>query len=394
MMSIKEPRAAFPAALALVVGMGIGRFAFTGLYPQMVQEGLMTVSAGSLAASANNAGYLIGAVFAGMFPSIGARHKCTAALVATVIFCLALAMPLGPVMLILVRAGAGLASAVAMVAASFWLLHDQGDTHSAPLLYAGVGVGTALSAEVIAAGRSLGLHSGLIWLVITSMSIVLTIISVVLMGRSHRRHGLSRTTIAATWIDAVPLTVRKLALLYMLAGFGGSITATYLPLFVRGALGAVNPVHVWALFGVAAIPSSFLWHSLHVRLGTRYALSINLLVQGIGVGLPALFASAATYAISAVLVGGAFMGTVTIVLPAARRVSHQVRYNVMALMSTAYGSGLIVGPLVADAFFAKHHDFSISLLVASGALIVASGYASMRRRVDRHDQDTNLQTDT
>ena len=49
-------------ALVLAVGMGFGRFSFTGMYPLMVHDGQLTVSGGSLVASANYLGYLIGAL--------------------------------------------------------------------------------------------------------------------------------------------------------------------------------------------------------------------------------------------------------------------------------------------------------------------------------------------
>uniref|UniRef100_UPI0035C8243E YbfB/YjiJ family MFS transporter n=1 Tax=Klebsiella pneumoniae TaxID=573 RepID=UPI0035C8243E len=43
---------------------------------------------------------------------------------------------------------------------------------------------------------------------------------------------------------------------YGLAGFGYIITATYLPLFLSGSLQSVDPVHLWALFGLAAAPAA------------------------------------------------------------------------------------------------------------------------------------------
>ena len=49
------------SAMVLIVGMGFGRFAFTGLYPLMVDEGILSIAGGSWAASANYAGYLLGA---------------------------------------------------------------------------------------------------------------------------------------------------------------------------------------------------------------------------------------------------------------------------------------------------------------------------------------------
>jgi len=73
-------------------------------------------------------------------------------------------------------------------------------------------------------------------------------------------------------------------------------------LFVKNALGQVDPVHVWAAFGLAAAPSCFVWHEFRVRLGTRRAMALNLAVQTVGVVLPAIAQDAWAFLASAVLV--------------------------------------------------------------------------------------------
>lgn len=49
-------------SVVLIVGMGYGRFAYTGILPLMLNEQLLTLREGNLAASANYAGYLAGAL--------------------------------------------------------------------------------------------------------------------------------------------------------------------------------------------------------------------------------------------------------------------------------------------------------------------------------------------
>ncbi|WP_080635344.1 YbfB/YjiJ family MFS transporter [Pseudomonas asplenii] len=65
---------ALAAAAVIAVGMGFGRFAFTGVYPLMVQEGVLSVSNGTLAASANYLGYLVGALLAARLQAPSARR--------------------------------------------------------------------------------------------------------------------------------------------------------------------------------------------------------------------------------------------------------------------------------------------------------------------------------
>ena len=369
--SLKE---ALATAAILVVGMGFGRFAFTGLYPVMVGEGQLTVDGGSYAASANYAGYLAGALLVGALPAVSSRRLCVLTAATTVLALGVLGLALPEWAIIAVRGAAGVSSAVAMVAASQWLIHDRQQAAGAPALFAGVGVGITLSAEMIAAGHWLALGSRGTWLLLALAALVLAAPScaVVLQAGPLETAVPAGAAPGGTSILPVPLGPGQLIAIYGLAGFGYIITATYLPLLVRGALGSVDPVHVWAVFGFGAVPSCFLWHACHVRWGTRRSLMANLLVQAVGVGLPAVASTPAAYLGSALLVGGTFMGTVTIAMPAARQAAGTVRFNMLAAMTAAYGAGQIAGPVIADALHARGHSFGASLVLAALTLLAAA----------------------
>jgi MFS family permease len=374
--------AAVAAALVLVIGMGFGRFAFTGLYPLMVAEGQLTVDGGSYAASANYAGYLAGALLLGFVPGLSSRGMCLFATATTVLTLGVLGLPLPEWLIVTVRGLAGISSAIAMVAASQWLIHDRQHAAGAPALFAGVGIGILLSAEMIAAGRWLTMGSGGIWLLLALASLVLAVVSYALMRQTGAEGPTApaRAVPEETAPESLPIPAGRLIAIYGLAGFGYIITATYLPLLVRSALGSVDPVHVWAVFGLGAIPSCFLWHAWHVRWGTRRSLMVNLLAQAIGVALPALAHSPVAYLGSALLVGGTFMGTVTIAMPAARRVAGTVGFNILAIMTAAYGVGQIVGPLVATSLYARWQSFDASLVLAALTLVVAAAACIGRGR--------------
>ena len=360
------------AALVLVVGMGFGRFAFTGLYPLMVAGHQISVEGGSYAASANYAGYLAGALLAAMLTGIPSRQLCQAAVIATVALLGALFLALPEWAVITVRGFAGAASAISMVAASQWLIHDMQHHHGAPAMFAGVGAGIFLSAELIAVSHLAGWSSFEAWAVLGVAALPVSILAIALQ-RLVSRHPrlLAEPTLTVAEAVTPAFGAARLILIYGLAGFGYIITATYLPLLVRTALGAVDPVHIWALFGLGAIPSCFLWHRLYMRWGTGRSLMLNLLVQAIGVALPALHTPVA-YILSALLVGGTFMGTVTIAMPAARHAAATVRFNMLAVMTASYGVGQIIGPLIASWLYARTGSFDASLFIAAATLVVAA----------------------
>lgn len=361
--------AALSAALILAVGMGLGRFAFTGLYPLMVRDGVLSVAGGSLAASANYAGYLLGALLLARSHERHAARVCVIALAGTLITLAAMAIPAPAWFAIGVRLLAGVLSAMALVGAAQWLLQSMGESHGAPMMFAGVGVGILVSAELIAAGNAFGLGSAAIWCVLALAGLVLALLAVPAL----RRPEASADAAGGHASGQVPsLSAQVILLVYGLAGFGYIITATYLPLLMKGGLGAIDPLQVWAAFGLGAAPSCFLWHGLHLRLGSRCALALNLLLQAVGVMLPALGDSAFLYLGSAVLVGGSFMGTVTIAMPAARAVAGQVRFNMLAAMTALYGVGQIIGPLLASALHRMTGSFIPALGAAASALLIGA----------------------
>ncbi|HVE06288.1 MAG TPA: YbfB/YjiJ family MFS transporter [Paraburkholderia sp.] len=364
---------AWAGALILAIGMGFGRFSFTAMYPLMVRDALIDVGTGSLAASANYAGYLLGAILAARFRHEHAARLAGLSMIATTVLLAALSFHEAPSLIVAIRFVAGAVSAISFVAASVWLFHVIGDHHGAPVLYAGVGIGIVASAELVAIGASSSFNSLALWALLAAVSLLLSVAAWQRV-RDAREHADAddHAQAAAAGTAQNVLGAYRLVTIYGLSGFGYIVTATYLPLLVKQALPQLNPVHIWAVFGLGAVPSCFLWHWLHHKLGTRLSLAVNLLVQAVGVVLPALDASALTFVASALLVGGTFVGTVTIAMPAARRVARTVRFNIMATMTAAYGVGQIVGPLVSGALFARTHSFDQPLVAAGAGLAVAA----------------------
>ena len=362
--------AACAGALVIAVGMGFSRFAYTGVYPVMVNEGLLTVQDGTLAASANYAGYLFGALFAAKLASHQARRWVLISIAGSILCMFALALAATPWAVVVIRGLAGILSALCMIAASLWLLQHHGYQRGAPLLFAGVGVGIFASAELLALGQYFGFKSPALWLVLGVGASLFAALAMLRLDNTQSKIG--HATDSEAMSGHTPLAAWSLIVCYGLAGFGYIITATYLPMLVKDSLGDVNPAHVWAVFGLGAAPSCYLWHRFHLRYGTRAALRANLVAQAFGVVLPVLLPNAIGFLGSALIVGGTFMGTVTIAMPAAKKVSHTIKFNLIAIMTAAYGVGQIIGPLLASRLYSQSGTFSSSLVAAATGLLLSA----------------------
>lgn len=361
------------ACVVLVIGMGYGRFAFTGVMPVMLQEHILSLTAGNFAASANYAGYLLGALLLTKARPGDARYLCFGSVIVTLLCIAILAWLRLPAAIITVRGIAGICSAVSLISASLWLLQHMRHTNGAPLMYAGVGLGIFISAEFISLGKFMALSSQAIWIVCAVSAAVFFLIIFRLIN-SPPDLLTSYSTQVRSGSKYVPCTrtaAYRLLVVYGLSGFGYIITATYLPLFLSGSLTGIDPVQVWAAFGLAAVPSCFFWHRLFQMKGYRLSLMLNLYIQAIGVILPAFSHSLIFCLASALLVGFTFMGTVTIAIPEARRLAAAVSFNMIAAMTAVYGIGQIAGPLAAGALYSATGSFNPSLIAAAGSLTAA-----------------------
>lgn len=275
-----------------MIGMGYGRFAFTGVLPLMLNEGLLTLHEGNLAASANYAGYLVGALLL-------ARVQHGAATRLSIISA-GLTIASG-------AAGTGELAVDHYYAARRRRRAERDNADCRFAVAAGAygassrgavavcrgGAGDIYLRGGIALGHALNLTSQQIWLLCALCAGLLLALAIrwlltppaALVRVSH-----VETSSPASGSDTRRAAWRLL-MVYGLAGFGYIITATYLPLFLSGSLQSVDPVHLWALFGLAAAPSCLIWHKLVLKWGYRQALTRNLLVRALGVILPACSAS-------------------------------------------------------------------------------------------------------
>lgn len=363
---------ALAAAMILALGMGFGRFAFTGMYPLMLKESVLTISSGSLVASANYAGYLIGALLLTKVKPKNSRLFSISSIFLTTLCFYLLVFIHTAYGIIFIRFMAGLFSAASMISASVWLLHHINLSQNAPLLYSGVGVGIILSAEIIAFGQYLGYSSSIIWLILASVSLIAGILTSLYLVETKNSIDTNKNinnkikNIIRGEINS-PI---KIILIYGIAGFGYIITATYLPLLMKEITKGINPIHIWAIFGLGAIPSCFLWYKIFNFLGARFSLGFNLLLQALGVILPVISQTSLSYITSALLVGGTFMGTVTIAMSSARTIAHKINFNIFAALTSAYGIGQVLGPLCASFLYTIHHSFALSLTMAAAALTI------------------------
>jgi len=359
--------------IALAAAIGVGRFVYTPILPAMMDALGLSRSAAGLIASANFAGYLIGALLAA-WPNLAGPRRAwlLGSLTVSAITTGGMALGQSLATFLVLRFIGGAASAVVLVFASAIVLESLTDTRHAALHFAGVGVGVAVSAVLVAGLIHIGQSWQSLWLGAGALSL-LAVVGVALLIRDGTAPSIVGRREAA-WIFQ-PRLVRLIAA-YGLFGFGYVITATFIVVIVRGtpALSAMESV-IWIVFGVAAAPSVTGWSRISARLGIPVAFALACVVEACGVLASVVWPSEGGVFLAAILVGGTFMGLTALGLVRARTLAGGDPRRALALMTSAFGLGQIVGPVFAGALSDQLGSFVAPSAAAAVALVVAAGLA-------------------
>lgn len=364
---------ALGGAIALAAALGIGRFVYTPILPPMVAALGLSRAAAGLLASANFLGYLIGA-FAAATPRLPFSRQfwLIAALLLSALTTGAMGLTQNWTLFLALRFTGGVASAFVLILASSTVLEHlaaAGRPGLSALHFAGVGIGIAASAMLVAVLRDAGDSWSTLWIGNGILSLVGMLAAALLL---RPRDSTSPTN------DLPQETTRggslaRLIIAYGLFGFGYVITATFLVAIVRGtpAIRPLEPV-IWVVFGLAAAPSILLWRHIASLLGTPASFAVACIIEAIGVAASVARPSAAGIFLASILVGGTFVGVTALGLMRAHALAARAPQRAIALMTGAFGLGQIIGPSFAGILSDQFGSFALPSFVAAFALLAAA----------------------
>ena len=363
---------------ALAGAMGVGRFVFTPILPLMEAQAHLTSAQASTLATSNYLGYLIGAILGILLPTLS-RARLALRVSGVVLVVTLAAMPLTHDVAgwAALRGLAGVASAVIIMVAGNAILTEltSGQPHLVGWAYGGVGAGIALSGALVAVVRSVG-----DWQTAWSSSAALTAVLLAaawfvgVTGPAQERAAPPAAGGPATRPSHSRWFV-ILAVSYFLEGAGYIVAGT----FLVAAISANGPSwlssSVWIIVGAAAVPSCAAWTLLSRHVSRPTLITGALVLQAVGIALPALTGAVPAALAAAVLFGGTFIGITTLSLAAS---PHLRVPRAVAILTAGYGIGQVLGPLVVEPTL--HGGYHQALLVGAG-LVLAAGVGSALLRI-------------
>ncbi|PRC91342.1 YbfB/YjiJ family MFS transporter [Solimicrobium silvestre] len=368
--------------LAIGVAQGIGRFAFSPLLPMMLHDKLVNLTQGGWLATANYIGYFIGALLCMVFHKHPTRF-IRIGLVATTVFTLWMSFSSQLWCLLLLRALAGIASALVFVFTSGWCMQrltQLGFPTLGGIIYTGPGLGILITGIPVTFMVAADWSAQRGWLVFGVMALLLSAVIWPIFSEHLSINTDTNSSIKPRHLHAAKLSAeqlkhqtRWLIFGYGLAGFGYIITATFLPVMARIALpNSVWPDLFWPMLGASIAIGAALTTRVPMHIDNRSMLMLCYITQATGVLFVILLPNVLGFILSSIFVGLPFSAIVFFVMRDARRLRGDAANRLMGLLTAIYGIGQISGPPLATHLVTLTGSFTASLFVAAGALTVGA----------------------
>ncbi|HXH43275.1 MAG TPA: YbfB/YjiJ family MFS transporter [Bradyrhizobium sp.] len=372
-------------SLAATVGLGIGRFAYALVLPDMREDLGWSYSAAGFMNTINAVGYLVGALLAsrliqriGWAAAIrGGTLACVAALATCALSGNFIALSLARLVLG-VGAAAGFVAGGAL-AATIAQSQPARANFLLSLFYAGPGIGI-LSSGLIAPFTLQYFGPGswwIVWWALTLLSAAMTIPLFLIRIESSVRfseggHGS---------FAILPVLIYLAG--YFLFGAGYIAYMTFMIAYVRDSGGgAAAQAAFWGLIGLSAFVTPWAWRGVLALDRGGLATAIILGTNALGAALPMLGHSPAWLAVSAVVFGVAFFAVVG-------STTAFVRFNyppeawptAIAAMTISFGLGQTLGPIAVGAITDALGSLSYALNVSAALLALGAVAALCQRKV-------------
>lgn len=371
---------------ALILTVGLARFAYTPMLPVMRDGAGLSDLAGGWLATFNYLGYITGAIIAALTSSLQRKFIFyRTGLVLGVLTTAAMGLTDNVYLWALWRYLAGISSTAGLLLASGLALNWLISHHHKPELgvhFAGLGIGIAISGVAVALmiGR---LDWSEQWLGLGLLGLLFAIPAWLWLPPPEAPEASTVANIPA----AQPVDSRWTWLFiaaYFCAGAGYVVSATFIvAILERLPVFSGWGSWVWVLVGVAAAPSTFLWDRIAGAIGGLPALLLAYALHIVSIALPALNEGTAANLLAAVLYGNTFVGIVSLALSIIGRRFPANPAKAMARLTISYGIAQIIAPAIAGYIATatgRYHGalWMAAVLMVGGMLLL---FAAHRREV-------------
>ena len=353
---------------ALILTVGIARFAYTPFLPIMLNETALDKLMGGWLATFNYIGYLTGVLLISFLSSLKTkfvfyRINLLLAVFSTVL----MAFTTDVIWWSIFRFIGGLSSTAGIILAAGFVmgwLKQNGYKSALGIHFSGLGLGIAIPGLVIVLITPY-FNWAEQWLIMGMFGVVFFLPAWFLMPAPAVQDP-SSTPFEAPNRRWMQLMIAA----YACAGVGYVISATFIVAILEEMPSLTGHGNlIWVMLGLAAVPSCIIWDKIAERIGETRAIMTTYSMILLSIVIPLLSDTLLLNILGALLFGGTFAGIVSLMLV---YVGHKFPHNpakAMAKLTISYGIAQLVAPALAGYLASLTGNYLSSLWLAASVMI-------------------------
>lgn len=385
MSDISKFRMLLTCVLGVVATIGIARFAYTPMIPEMARGVGLSESVAGYLAAANYAGYLSGALLISFIHSLALKARLyKVGLLTAVLTSMAMALTTLEPVWYLLRYLSGLSSSAGMLLGSGLLMHWlMKHHHKAELgiFFSGLGIGIVITAILAVLIKDMFtweqqwlVYGGVTLLLILPVWVWLPDFSV---EQSLPKHHTQQITMPSSFMPILQLA-------YFCAGAGYVISATFLITIAESieALAGQGWM-IWLVAGLSCAPASALWDKVVNVTGQWQALFAAYLLNALSILILLLSHELMAVIISALIYGASFIGIVGMMLSMVGRLFPDNPSRPMSRLTFSYGIAQVIAPAIVGLMAEYYGNFDNGLILTLIVMLGGSVALLIAQRIEQ-----------
>lgn len=364
--------------LIILVCLGLGRFAFGMILPNMQETLSLSTTQVGFVGTANFIGYLVGIFFANILYAKFTTHKLiftTILLQAFSMFSMTLFE--NYLLISFAYSFSGFFSAIANIAVMAYMANvipKEIRGKALGIVVSGSGLAIIISGQIVPFIEQI--TSSIPWKYSwTIFSIFLSIVAFISQSgiKKHAKHEVLETKVSV--IQFIKTSgFWKIGVIYMIFGISYSIFVTYFVSAIMNKYSLSSEISgdIWTLIGFSSIFSGFLFGIIADKIGAYKSLFFVYILQTIAHFILAIDVSSFALWISAITFGISIWSIPSLVaLLASIHFDVRRTAKVLSLLTILLSICQAIGPVLAGYIFDKIADFSIVFMMTSSFTLLA-----------------------
>lgn len=370
MQHITKTKVLLAGISALILSVGIARFAYTPFLPIMLEQTQLSTFTGGWLATFNYLGYLLGVLLISQINDLHYKFRFYRFnLVIALISTLGMGLTTDIMHWSFLRLIAGTSSTAGIILAAGFVMSWLKQHHYNAQLgihFSGLGLGIVIPGLLIAVMNQ-HVDWAMQWIIMGLFGLVFFIPAWRWMPApaAYQQSEIKTFKLPSKrWMNLMIAA-------YFCAGVGYVVSATFIVAILENMPALSGKGNwIWVILGMAAVPSCLIWDKISAAIGEVTALILSYCVLLISIIIPALSSAFLLNLIGALLFGATFAGVVSLMLVF---IGHKFSSNpakAMAKLTISYGVAQIAAPAIAAYISTVTQTYTAALWLAAGAVFV------------------------